>query len=174
MKRIVISTIGLVLLANCAGTRTETPSEAAAPPPPGAAPPPAAAAPPPPSASKQAAAAPKSEAPVRVGGITRTEIVLGTGPAVKKGQRVRVHYTGTLTNGTTFDSSVGRDPFTFTLGAGMVIKGWDEGVAGMRVGGKRKLVIPPDLGYGATGVPPQIPPNATLVFDVELLGIDTN
>jgi len=88
------------------------------------------------------------------------------------GKTVKVHYTGTLTDGTKFDSSLDRgEPFTFQLGAGRVIKGWDEGVKGMRVGGKRKLTIPPDMGYGETGSPPKIPPNATLVFEIELLDV---
>ncbi len=96
----------------------------------------------------------------------------GNGPEAKAGQTVAVHYTGWLTNGTKFDSSVDRgQPFDFTLGQGQVIKGWDEGVAGMKVGEKRKLTIPSQLGYGERGAGGVIPPNATLVFDVELLGI---
>jgi FKBP-type peptidyl-prolyl cis-trans isomerase FkpA len=96
----------------------------------------------------------------------------GNGPEAKAGQTVAVHYTGWLTNGTKFDSSVDRgQPFDFQLGAGQVIKGWDEGVAGMKVGEKRKLTIPSNLGYGDRGAGATIPPGATLIFDVELLGI---
>lgn len=100
------------------------------------------------------------------------EIEVGSGAEAQSGQTVSVHYTGWLTDGTKFDSSVDRGtPFEFPLGVGMVIKGWDQGVAGMKVGGKRKLTIPPDLGYGASGAGGVIPPNATLVFEVELLDV---
>src|SRR5215471_18741026 len=105
-------------------------------------------------------------------GLKYTELKEGEGAAAMKGDTVEVHYTGWLTDGKKFDSSVDRkEPFTFKLGAGMVIKGWDEGVAGMKVGGKRKLIIPPDLGYGARGAGGVIPPNAELTFEVELLKI---
>jgi len=102
------------------------------------------------------------------------DVVVGTGRQAKEGDTVHVQYTGTLTNGTKFDSSYdhGGEPFKFTLGKGEVIKGWDQGVAGMKVGGKRRLRIPPDLGYGERGSPPTIPPDAGLVFDVELVSID--
>jgi FKBP-type peptidyl-prolyl cis-trans isomerase len=97
---------------------------------------------------------------------------IGTGAEAKKGQKVSVHYVGTLTNGKKFDSSRDRNAaFEFLLGAGQVIKGWDQGVAGMKVGGVRKLTIPPELGYGVMGYPPVIPGNSTLVFEVELLGV---
>jgi FKBP-type peptidyl-prolyl cis-trans isomerase len=100
------------------------------------------------------------------------DLSLGTGTEATEGRSVSVHYTGTLTNGEKFDSSLDRGrPFEFTLGAGRVIKGWDQGVRGMKVGGKRKLTIPPELGYGARGFPPVIPANATLVFEIELLDV---
>ncbi len=105
-------------------------------------------------------------------GLRHEDIKEGTGPAAAKGDTVEVHYTGWLTNGTKFDSSKDSgEPFRFPLGAGQVIKGWDEGVVGMKVGGVRKLTIPPELGYGQRGAPPDIPPNAELVFEVELLKI---
>ncbi len=100
------------------------------------------------------------------------DIQEGTGAEARAGDRVEVHYTGWLTSGQKFDSSRDRgEPFSFKLGAGQVIKGWDQGVAGMKVGGKRKLTIPPELGYGARGAGNVIPPNATLVFEVELLAV---
>lgn len=105
-------------------------------------------------------------------GLVIEELVLGDGAEATRGASVRVHYTGWLTNGESFDSSVSRgDPFGFTLGVGQVIRGWDEGVQGMKVGGKRKLTIPPDLGYGARGAGGVIPPNATLIFEVDLLEV---
>lgn len=105
-------------------------------------------------------------------GLKYDDLIEGEGADAAAGQRVVVHYTGWLTDGRKFDSSLDRnDPFSFVLGAGRVIRGWDEGVQGMKVGGKRKLTIPPQLGYGATGAGGVIPPNATLVFEVELLEI---
>lgn len=100
------------------------------------------------------------------------EVKVGTGKEAKDGNTVTVHYTGTLTNGKKFDSSVGRGPFSFILGRGEVIKGWDRGVKGMKIGGIRKLTIPPHLGYGERGAGADIPPNATLLFDVELLKVE--
>ena len=105
-------------------------------------------------------------------GIYFLDLDPGTGQVAMAPRRVTVHYTGWLPDGTKFDSSKDRnEPFQFTLGAGEVIRGWDEGVTGMRVGGRRKLVIPAELGYGADGAPPDIPPNSVLVFEVQLLGM---
>ncbi len=105
-------------------------------------------------------------------GLVYEDTVVGEGAEAKAGQQVSVHYTGWLTNGSKLDSSKDRnDPFEFSLGMRQVIGGWDEGVQGMKIGGTRKLTIPPHLGYGARGAGGVIPPNATLVFEVELLGI---
>jgi FKBP-type peptidyl-prolyl cis-trans isomerase FkpA len=105
-------------------------------------------------------------------GLKIEEVKNGTGDLAESGKTVSVHYTGTFTDGKKFDSSYDRgQPITFPLGAGRVIKGWDEGIAGMRVGEKRKLTIPPELAYGAEGRPPMMPPNSTLLFDVELVEV---
>ena len=127
-----------------------------------------------PSASAAPSAAPAlASAPSEVvKELKKEDLKVGTGPATKSGDTVRVHYTGTLLNGTKFDSSRDRnEPFEFTLGQGMVIKGWDEGVVGMKKGGQRKLTIPADKAYGPNGSPPKIPPNSPLNFDVELVEI---
>jgi len=130
--------------------------------------------------AQTAAQKPNTNAPTKVtgdgvktaSGLQYWDITVGTGDVAKQGSRVKVHYTGWLTNGKKFDSSVdaGR-PFQFTIGRGEVIQGWDEGVAGMKVGGKRQLRIPPDLAYGQSGAAGVIPPNATLIFDVQLLAV---
>ena len=105
-------------------------------------------------------------------GLKYVDVVVGKGASPAAGKTVKVHYTGTLEDGKKFDSSVDRnEPFSFTIGVGQVIKGWDEGVMTMKVGGKRKLIIPSKLGYGAQGAGGAIPPNATLLFDVELLDV---
>ncbi len=105
-------------------------------------------------------------------GLKYTDVVVGKGASPVAGKQVKVHYTGTLENGKKFDSSVDRnEPFSFVIGVGQVIPGWDEGVMTMKVGGKRKLIIPSKLGYGASGAGGVIPPNATLLFDVELLDV---
>lgn len=118
-----------------------------------------------------ASAEPKAEAPA-VEQLKKEDLKTGKGPEAKKGDTVRVHYTGRLLDGTKFDSSLDRDePFEFTIGEGGVIRGWDEGVPGMKKGGKRKLVIPADMAYGKRGSPPKIPPNAPLEFEIELVEI---
>jgi FKBP-type peptidyl-prolyl cis-trans isomerase FkpA len=126
-------------------------------------------------------ARPNTSAPTHVSGpphktadgLEYWNIKIGTGAVAEPGKTVKVHYTGWLTTGKKFDSSVDRnEPFSFTLGRGDVIKGWDEGVVGMKVGGKRQLRIPPSLGYGANGAGGVIPPNATLIFDVQLLAVE--
>jgi FKBP-type peptidyl-prolyl cis-trans isomerase FkpA len=129
------------------------------------------------AATTTAASAPAANT-AAIGGAPVTELKIedtkvGTGATAEAGKTVSVHYTGYLTDGKKFDSSVDRgQPFKFSLGAGQVIKGWDQGVAGMKVGGKRKLTIPPTLGYGERGAGGVIPPNATLIFDVELLNVE--
>jgi len=105
-------------------------------------------------------------------GLKIQDLVEGTGPGARRGQTVSVLYTGTLDNGQIFDKAVDRDkPFQFVLGSDNIIKGWNEGLEGMKVGGKRKLTIPPELGYGKTGFPPRVPPDATLTFEIELLDV---
>jgi FKBP-type peptidyl-prolyl cis-trans isomerase len=117
-------------------------------------------------------AGPEGQEITTASGLQYIDLKVGSGATAQTGQTVTVHYTGWLENGKKFDSSVDRgQPFSFPLGAGRVIKGWDEGVQGMKVGGKRKLVIPSNLGYGARGAGAVIPPNATLIFEVELLGV---
>ena len=147
MRLALVLVAALVLTSGCSKKVEELPSTEFKPTPP----------PPPPPGPKT---------------LEKTDVEVGWGPEAKTGDKVKVHYTGTLMNGTQFDSSVGKAPFEFELGKGGVIKGWDQGVPGMKIGGKRKLVIPSDLAYGENGSPPTIPPNAPLKFDIELLEIE--
>ena len=154
MYRIAIAACAL-LLTGCAST-----------------PPPQASAPEPSVAAAEPLQAPVVASPVAANGLSIVDLKPGKGPAARSGQRVTVNYVGKLTNGSIFDSTAGKAPFVFTLGGGQVIQGWDQGLMGMKVGGKRKLVIPPALGYGERGAPPQIPPGATLVFEIDLLKVE--
>ena len=129
---------------------------------------------------KPAHVVPNTNAPTKVSGdgvktpsgLQYWDIKVGTGEVASSGSRVKLHYTGWLDTGKKFDSTVeAHQPYSFTLGKGEVIKGWDEGIEGMKVGGKRQLRIPPELAYGEDGHPPQVPPNATLIFDVQLLAV---
>lgn len=164
----------LLLAISLIGTNRNAPTAlpTAAPLPSGAGTP--AAVPPAPQAAPQSApAAPNAAGAVTTAsGLQYIDEVVGTGAQPKPGQMVSVHYTGYLDNGTKFDSSVDRgQPLQFPLGAGKVIRGWDEGIASMKVGGKRRLIVPPDLAYGANGYAGVIPPNARLTFEVELVGV---
>jgi peptidylprolyl isomerase/FKBP-type peptidyl-prolyl cis-trans isomerase FkpA len=157
--------LGALVLTGCASApKAEAPAETAAP---EAAP----------EAAPQSSTAPDLGAPQaeldQTTELKIEDLVEGSGPEAKAGDNVTVNYTGWTTDGAKFDSSLDSgQPFPFQLGTGYVIKGWDEGVQGMKVGGKRRLVIPADMAYGAQGSPPAIPPNAVLVFEVELLGVN--
>ncbi len=125
-----------------------------------------------PAMAAEPAKKPAAKQVTTASGLKYVDVKVGSGASPAKGKMVKVHYTGTLENGKKFDSSYDRrEPIAFVFGVGQVIPGWDEGLTGMKVGGKRKLVIPAKLGYGAAGAPPDIPPNATLLFDVELVDV---
>jgi FKBP-type peptidyl-prolyl cis-trans isomerase len=157
MPRSYLSALALVLFAGCQSKVPEPEPRAV---------PPAASTPAATESSPSAASSPSTVASAE---LVKEDVKTGTGPAAKQGDRVKVHYTGTLLDGTKFDSSLDRgEPFEFTLGRGEVIKGWDQGVVGMKKGGKRRLTIPSELAYGTRGMPPKIPPDATLKFEVEL------
>ncbi len=160
------TSIGVALLVGCSPSLPRAGSEPLGGPPVGGAQPIVTE-----SAHASASSEPSpSNAIAEVKTLDTEDILVGTGPEAETGKRIRMYYVGRLLDGTEFDRTR-RRPFEFQLGAGEVIAGWDRGIVGMRVGGKRRLVIPADLGYGARGVPPTIPPNAALVFDVELLEV---
>ncbi len=153
MVRLLVVCLLLACATESAGPATAAPATATSPP-------------------VAATAGPGSKPQVTPSGLGILDLVEGTGPSAHSGMSAKVHYTGWLKNGTEFDTSRSRGPFQFRLGAGQVIPGWDEGLIGMKVGGKRKLVIPPHLGYGDRGSPPVIPPEAELTFEIELLGVE--
>ena len=166
---LILLTLAVFGLTHC----SSAPEKAETTPEPEAAKPAASTETPKPAAKPKTAAPSKGKKKTVVPGLEIEELVVGSGTEAVAGNTVRVHYTGWLANGTKFDSSVDRGtPFEFPLGGGRVIQGWDKGVAGMKIGGKRKLTIAPELGYGARGAGGVIPPNATLVFEVELLGVN--
>jgi FKBP-type peptidyl-prolyl cis-trans isomerase FkpA len=156
-----LAAITIIALAGCAGTLGRSPKPQAASPTTQQ------------SAQPVAPAATAAKTVTMPSGLMYQDLVVGNGPMAEEGTPVVVNYTGWLTDGTKFDSTHDPDrvPLPFTIGAGMVIRGWDEGVKGMRVGGRRKLTIPPELAYGEQGRPPVIPPNSTLVFEVEFLNL---
>ena len=165
--------VGAVQLSSCGGAEQKPansnsqPATSSQP-----TPQPTVAAAPSPSPSPSASPAQAGREVRTASGLRYVDLVEGTGPSPRTGQQVTVHYTGTFENGRKFDSSKDRgQPYPFRIGLGQVIPGWDEGVMTMKVGGKRKLIVPPKLGYGATGFGQTIPPNATLIFEVELLGV---
>jgi len=180
MKRIVLlGAIGLVLAAGCkskseggivydtaAQAQPAQPVQQPTPPPP----------PPHQSGSIEESYTKHGDTTISPTGLKFIDMKIGTGPSPQRGQTISVNYTGKLKNGQTFDSNVDpkfghAQPFTTAIGVGQVIPGWDEGMLTMKVGGKRRLIVPGSLGYGAQGMPPKIPGNATLIFDVELLGV---
>jgi len=124
-----------------------------------------------PKAAAPAAAKPETKVVTLPDGLQYEDLKVGTGPEVATGQTVQMRYTGTFTDGKVFDTNVGKEPYPVTLGAGHVIKGWDEGIPGMKVGGKRRLMVPADLAYGKRGYPGFIPPDTNLVFEVEVLSV---
>ena len=169
MKRFALLVALTLVLAGCNESQTSTTTTGSSTAPTGGSS--DAAAPATPAADATPAPAGETGEITMPNGLKYVDLVTGGGAEAKTGDQVSVHYTGVFPDGVEFDSSRGGEPYAFRLGAGSVIRGWDEGIKGMRVGGRRKLTVPPPLAYGERGYPPVIPPNATLVFDVELVGV---
>jgi peptidylprolyl isomerase len=169
MIRLSLALLAVVFLAGCAGSAGTAGSSAPQADNSSSASAPAAAAAPAPAATTSA---PRGKVHKLASGLVYEDVIVGNGKMADPGLEVSVDYRGTLADGTPVDNSYDRGrPYTFTLGAGRVVAGWDEGIKGMRVGGKRKLTIPPDMGYGAEGRPPVVPPNSVLLFEVVLVSV---